>query len=156
MTGAANANKSHLGRRTVDGIGRCERDDDGFGAIMAWWRAIASIDIGIASDGVMILALKSSIPGGVGGDTDDAGDVDVECDASGVGGKLGDDGDEERYMCSWCGAPGTDEAGSGGLGVGFGGEDVGPWPWTKDGTGTAAVLYGVVDGIGEGAGDGSE
>ena len=92
----------------------------------------------------------------MGGDTDDAGDVDVECDASGVGGMLGDDGGV-RYIGSWCGAAGTDDTGGGGLGADFGGDVVGtPWPWTKDGTDTAAVPYGVVDGMGEGAGEGRE
>ena len=39
---------------------------------------------------VTIRADKSSIPGGVGGDAEDAGEVDVECDASGVSGVWGE------------------------------------------------------------------
>ena len=58
-----------------------------------------SIDIGTDPEGVAISAVKSSTPGGVGGDTDDAGDVDAECDASGVGGMLGGDEGGVRYMC---------------------------------------------------------
>jgi hypothetical protein len=34
------------------------------------------------------LALKSSIPGGVGGDADDAGEAEAEFDGEGVGGYL--------------------------------------------------------------------
>ena len=96
ITGAANAKRSHLGRRTAWGIGsrgRWDRDDECeyvCACALAYFAACegCSIDMGIEPDGVAILAVKSSLPGGVGGDADDAGEVDAECDASGVGGML--------------------------------------------------------------------
>lgn len=56
---------------------------------------VFSIDMGANSAEpvtVTIRADKSSIPVGVGGDAEDAGDVDVECEASGVSGVPGESG----------------------------------------------------------------
>ena len=52
------------------------------------------IEIGTLPFGVAIFAERSSAPGGVGGDIDDAGEVDAECVASGVSQVDGDGGGE--------------------------------------------------------------
>lgn len=79
------------------------------------------------------------MPGSVRGETDDAGDVEFECDASGVAGVPGDEGGVTCRVGA-CGASGTDPLSrGGGRGMGFVGGD---------------VVYGIVEGMGEGAGDG--
>ena len=108
--------------------------------------------MGAEPDGEAMLAERSSMPAGVGGDTDDAGDVEMECDASGVSGVPGDVGGV-RYIFSGCGAGGTSVWGGGRRGVVFGGEDDGPRPVTNDGA-LAPWMYGVVEGTGDGDGEG--
>jgi hypothetical protein len=61
----------------------------------------AAESIGTEPDGDTILAERSSMPAGVGGETEDAGDVEFECDASGVSGVLGA---ESKSRGSGCGA----------------------------------------------------
>ena len=57
-------------------------------------------------------------------------------------------------MCSGCDAAGTDRSDSGWRrGAGLGGDDDRARPVTKDGT-DAEPVYGVVDGPGDGTGDG--
>jgi len=59
-----------------------------------------------------IFALKSSMPGGVGGDADEAGEVDAELEGEGVGGVIGVVSYEGgATICSGC------------IGLGLGGED---------------------------------
>jgi hypothetical protein len=62
-----------------------------------------------------IFALRSSMPGGVGGDADEAGEVDVEFDGEGVGGVIGavSYDDDVTLLSGGC--------------IGFGGEDC-RWP----------------------------
>jgi len=60
-----------------------------------------------------IFALRSSIPGGVGGDADEAGEVEVEFEGEGVGGVIGGVSYEEVVTLLIVG---------GGC-IGFGGED---------------------------------
>ena len=55
---------------------------------------MGSDDMGRWPSCTTILAERSSIPGGVGGEADDAGDVDVERYDSGVSGISGDIGSE--------------------------------------------------------------
>ena len=55
---------------------------------------VGSTDIGTDPPGVAILTVRSTSPGGVGGDAEDAGDVDSERDASGVSGVSGECGGE--------------------------------------------------------------
>ena len=56
---------------------------------------VGSTDIGTEPLGVAILTVRSTSPGGVGGDAEDAGDVDSERDASGVSGVSGECSGEE-------------------------------------------------------------
>ena len=80
VIGVANANSSPL-------LGRC--DPRRCGRALP---ALCTASMGTEPDGDAIFAERSSMPAGVGGDTEDAGDVDVECDASGVSGVPGDVG----------------------------------------------------------------
>ena len=96
----------------------------------------------------------SSYPRGVDGGALEAGDVEVDIDESGVSGVPGVYGDDDAE-CG--GAPAC--TGTGG-GIGFGGEVDGGCceRAANDGGGAGAPdceLYGVVEGMGEGAGEGS-
>ena len=87
----------------------------------------------------------STCPLGVGGETDEAGEVDAEWDASGVSG-IGGDGGGEMLLCS---------GGAVRRGAGLGGDVDGARPVTNEGAGVGApAAQGVVEGIGEGAGEG--
>ncbi len=95
----------------------------------------------------------SSYPSGVDGGALDAGDVEVDMDDSGVSGVSGVLGEDEA---EYGGAPAW--TGTGG-GIGFGGDVDGGCceRAAKDGAGAVlpvCALYGVVDGMGEGAGEG--
>ena len=61
------------------------RDDDG-------WCEEFIDELASEPGGVTIFAVRSSCPGGVGGETVEAGDVEVEWYASGVSGEEGDMG----------------------------------------------------------------
>jgi hypothetical protein len=54
----------------------------------------ASTDIGTDPPGVAIFTVRSTSPGGVGGDAEDAGDVDSEREDAGVSGVSGEVGGE--------------------------------------------------------------
>lgn len=55
-------------------------------------KTCGSSEIGMLPLGVAIFADRSSAPGGVDGDIEEAGEVDAECVASGVSHVDGDDG----------------------------------------------------------------
>ena len=96
----------------------------------------------------------SSYPGGVDGGALDAGDVDVDIDdsgVSGVSGVLGVDVPEYGGAPAWTGTGG---------GMGFGGDVDGGCCDRAANEGVGAIapdwaaLYGVVEGMGDGAGEG--
>lgn len=82
LTGAAYAKRSHFALRGGSACEGC-----GCGCFGTW----CSMRIGTLALGAAIFAERSSAPGGVGGEIDDAVEVDAECVASGVSHVEGED-----------------------------------------------------------------